>query len=202
MKYTRQQQQRIKKIRDLLRCLKTSFQLCCFAPWGSSHNLTHRVIASSLELLAGLFLSQNYYSSELFIVLPQPQMPASLYLIYWCPIYLQSQLKVPLLWGLWSFPIIPDSPFSHFRWNYQASQQFSLNLILLCYSLIFLMYYPTRMISWMKAKAVLHHKILDSNRGMHFWQILVSRWTDGSILFLASKWETVQGDLSLGQAVT
>lgn len=80
-----------------------------------------------------------------FIFLPQPQMPASLHFIYWCSIYLQSQLKVSLLWGiLWSFPIIPDSPFSQFRWNSQAPQQFSLNLILLCYSLIFPVYYATR----------------------------------------------------------
>lgn len=52
----------ITKIRGLLRCLKTNFWLCCFVPGGSSHYLIYRVIASSLELLAGLLLSWNYGS--------------------------------------------------------------------------------------------------------------------------------------------
>lgn len=65
--------------------------------------------------------------------------------------------------------------------------RFHPNLILLCYALIFPVYYPTRTVSCTKAEAVLLHKILDSDRGMdvdRYW--LVDRLMDQSFSRLVS----------------
>lgn len=178
-------QEYVRKVRSLLRCLKTSFWFCCFALWGSSRTLTHAVMASSLELSAGVSLSEL-----LFLFLPQPQMPASSHFVRcWCAFYLQGQLKVPLLWGLlWSLPILPNSPSSQSRGNYQASQQLYLNFILPCYSLMFPVCYPTRMVEW-RLRQFYMTRFWTVTGIWIFDKILAGRWTDGSIIFLAGKWE-------------
>lgn len=73
-----------KKIRGLLRCLKTAFWFDA-SPWDSSRTLTCTVTASSLELLFRLLLSQSYCSSFFPNLKCLKESPLHIFTLYLLP---------------------------------------------------------------------------------------------------------------------